>query len=267
MKKGEEGFLEQAVITQKKIEEFLEKLQSDGKDCHILAEYSRNLNRLYEKAKENGCLLNKEILERWRMEQVREGAASGTITNRTVKINQFLRYLGLEDLCFPSGKRQDLRGKQFGSLMAIEPTEKRSADRSIYWRCRCLACGKEKEIPANQLKKGVQVSCGCKRASQLQETNGYVEGTCLKNVFSNKINKNNTSGYRGVYQKRGKWAAQIQYKKKIYYLGSYDRLEDAIRARKTAENQVRDDAEKLLEKTEETREEKTMVSGKDIYET
>ena len=252
-------------MTRGKIEEFLEQLQSNGKSCNILAEYRRNLNRLYEVAKKNENLLTKEVLETWKKEQIEQGAAPGTITNRTVKINQFLRYLHHEELCFQNGKRQDLRGKQFGSLIAIEPTEKRSADRSIYWRCRCTACGKEKEIPANQLKKGVQISCGCKRASQLQETNGYVEGTCLKNVFSNKIHSNNTSGYKGVYQKRGKWAAQIQYKKKIYYLGSYDRLEDAIRARKTAENQVRDDAEKLLEKTEETR--KTMVSGKDSYET
>ena len=142
---------------------------------------------------------------------------------------------------------------QFGNLIAIEPTERKSADRSVCWKCRCTACGKEKEIPANQLKKGVQISCGCERAHRLQKTNGYIEGTCLKKVFSDKINRNNTSGYKGVFLKRGKWTAQIQYKKKVYYLGSFDSLKDAVDARKEAENWVRNDAEKLLEKVQEAR--------------
>ena len=109
-------------------------------------------------------------------------------------------------------------------------------------------CGQEKDIPANQLIKGVHTSCGCNRRNRLQDTNGYIEGTCLKSVFSNKLSKNNTSGYKGVFKKRGKWAAQIQYKGKSYYLGSYDTFENAVVARKTAEKWVREDAEKLVKK-------------------
>lgn len=100
--------------------------------------------------------------------------------------------------------------------------------------------------------RGVQISCGCNRKSRLQKTNGYVDGTCLKMVFSEKLNSNNTSGHKGVFQKRGKWAAQIQYKKKTYYLGSYDKLEEAVEVRKQAEKWVRDDAAELLEKWKKT---------------
>lgn len=244
--------MKEPVLKRQQIEDFLKALQLDGKSKNVIAEYRRNLEQLYQISKKNNEILDKEILTAWRTEQIKQNVAPGTVTNRTVKINHFLRYLQLEDLCFPNGRRQNLTGKKFGNLIALEPTKRKSADRSIYWKCRCTLCGKEKEIPANQLKKGVQISCGCERATRLQKTNGYIEGTCLKNVFSDKVNKNNTSGCKGVYLKRGRWAVKIQYKKKSYYLGAYDCLEDAIRVRKLAENQVRDDAEKLLEKLQET---------------
>lgn len=244
--------MKQSQITKYQIDEFLEKLKSDEKSQSTIAEYRRNLNRLYETAEKNNGLLTEEVLAEWKKQQLHQKIAPGTITNRVVKINHFLRYLGLEELCFKNGGRQNLAGMRFGDLIAIEPTEKRTADRSVYWKCRCIACGKEKEIPANQLRRGAQISCGCNRENRLQKTNGYIEGTCLKNVFSDKLSKNNTSGHKGVFQKRGKWAASIQYKKKNYYLGSYDKLEDAVEARKEAENWVRDDAKKLLEKIKET---------------
>ena len=235
-------------MTGEQIDEFLKKLQSDGKSRRDIAEYRRNLERLYEVVEKNDGLLNKDTLTEWKNQQVQLGVAPGTVTNRNVKINQFLRFLNLEELCFPRGGNKDLTGMQFGNLIAIEPMEDQYVGRSICWKCRCMLCGKEKMIPVNQLIKGVQISCGCYRANRLQQTNGYIEGTSLKNVFSDKISKNNTSGYKGVFRKRGRWAANIQYKKKTYYLGSYDRLEDAVKARKEAEDQVREDAEKLLEK-------------------
>lgn len=52
--------------------------------------------------------------------------------------------------------------------------------------------------------------------------------------------KTNTSGVRGVYYnpKRSKWIAQIMFKKKCYYLGGFDRLEDAAKAREVAEEKL-----------------------------
>lgn len=51
------------------------------------------------------------------------------------------------------------------------------------------------------------------------------------------LNKSNTSGYAGVYfnQKSQQWRAQITFRGKTYYLGSYEKKEDAIEARKRGE--------------------------------
>lgn len=52
-----------------------------------------------------------------------------------------------------------------------------------------------------------------------------------------KIFKNNTSGVRGVVRNKNsqKWVAQIVFKGKNYYLGTYEKIEDAANARKEAE--------------------------------
>ena len=51
--------------------------------------------------------------------------------------------------------------------------------------------------------------------------------------------RTNTSGVKGVYysKTRGKWTAQIMFRNKCYYLGGYDTIEDAARARREAEKQ------------------------------
>ena len=249
--------MSQTILTEHMVETFLEKLHGEQKSKCVIAEYDRNIRSLMEIAK--GNILTREVLEEWNQKQLHQGLAKGTITNRKVKINYFLREIGCQDLCFVRSGRRNLKGMQFGDLIVLEETMKKSADRSIRWRCKCGVCGKEKEIPTNQLMKGVQVSCGCRKKSQLQKTNGYIEGTCLKMVFSDKVSKNNTSGYKGVFQKRGKWAANIQYKKKTYYLGYYDRLEDAVAARKDAERWVREDAKKLLEKYKGDKQKKFII--------
>ena len=238
--------MQSVTITQELEEAFLQELSQQGKSKHDIAEYRRTIDGVRRFADSYQDVLTRERMALWREEQIKQGAAQGTVTNRTVRMNRFFRYAGAEQLCFSRGGRRDLTGKRFGSLVALEPCEEKSADRSICWRCRCEACGKEKIIPANQLTKGVHITCGCGRSVRLQESNGYVEGTCLKNIFSDKLNSNNTSGYKGVFQKRGKWTATIQYKKKSYYLGSYDKIEDAIDARRLAEQWVKEDAEKLL---------------------
>ncbi len=52
-----------------------------------------------------------------------------------------------------------------------------------------------------------------------------------------KINRNNTSGVKGVsYRKdRGKWRAYIKIKRKNISLGNFNTKKDAIAARKAAE--------------------------------
>jgi hypothetical protein len=66
-----------------------------------------------------------------------------------------------------------------------------------------------------------------------------VEGTHLGNLINPVLKKNNTSGYNGVHHVQHKtcerWIAQIMFKRKNYYLGSYKTLEEALIARQEAE--------------------------------
>ena len=57
----------------------------------------------------------------------------------------------------------------------------------------------------------------------------------MDRVKSKKVPGNNTTGYRGVYQIRGKYVAKINFQKKTYYLGAYTRIEDAVKVRQAAE--------------------------------
>ncbi len=53
-----------------------------------------------------------------------------------------------------------------------------------------------------------------------------------QNALNRKKNINNSSGFKGVswFKAVKKWRAQIQYKKIVYYLGSYEKRIDAARA-------------------------------------
>ena len=61
--------------------------------------------------------------------------------------------------------------------------------------------------------------------------------TQQENNMNQGINKNNKSGVSGVCRdkKSNKWRAQIMYKYKKIYLGCFDTLEDAAKAREDGE--------------------------------
>lgn len=54
----------------------------------------------------------------------------------------------------------DLTGQHFGKLTAIKPTEKRSNNCSIVWKCQC-DCGNITYVEATNLSRGHNQSCGC----------------------------------------------------------------------------------------------------------
>lgn len=56
--------------------------------------------------------------------------------------------------------------------------------------------------------------------------------------------KNNTSGYTGVYwnRRRQKWNAEIRKDGKRYNLGGFDTFEDAVNARRLAEEEKKQNA-------------------------
>ena len=59
----------------------------------------------------------------------------------------------------PSWRKNNLTGKKFGRLTAIERTNKRSG-RSVVYLCKC-ECGNFREVKARSLVSGGTKSCGC----------------------------------------------------------------------------------------------------------
>ena len=61
--------------------------------------------------------------------------------------------------------------------------------------------------------------------------------THQNNIMNSKLSKNNKSGITGVRldSSMNKWIAQITFECKTIYLGTYDNFEDAVKARKEAE--------------------------------
>ena len=61
-------------------------------------------------------------------------------------------------------------------------------------------------------------------------------GNCSDNQRNGSKNRNNTSGKTGVYlSSSGKYVARIMVDNKSIYLGSFNTLEDAVKARSDAE--------------------------------
>lgn len=138
-------------------------------------------------------------------------------------------------------KALDLRGMRFGRLVARRPTYHRDRRGSVYWICDC-DCGNEGEFTEAALVHGYCRSCGCLRremCQKLSEKLTMTDGTCIEMLESRKHRRDNKSGVQGVFQmKNGKFRAYIGFKGKRYYLGTYEEYEDAIRARKKAEEEV-----------------------------
>ena len=144
-------------------------------------------------------------------------------------------------------------GERYGRLLTIGPTKERSA-RSVVWECRC-ECGTTVFVRATMLKSGHTTSCGCAKKEiddqrDFKNILTYTDNTCIEFVKKIDEARSNTSpetGVRGVVLKNGKYQAQITFQKKRYYLGRFTRLEDAVRARKLAEERVKEYVEEHLE--------------------
>ncbi len=130
-------------------------------------------------------------------------------------------------------RKSDLTGMRFGKLTAIEPTMERKNGYTV-WICRC-DCGNTVHAASRFLKNGWLMSCGCRNMPFAAKH--FVEGTCLENIRSRRVARNNTSGVRGVYksERSGKWCAQITFQGKTRFLGSFATLEEAAQARKKGE--------------------------------
>lgn len=135
------------------------------------------------------------------------------------------------------GRPIDIAGKRFNRLTALHPTEARDSKGSVIWHCRC-DCGNEVDVPYNYLMYCDIKSCGCQKKEHDQKLGAFlthVSNTSLDMVRSQKVPKDNTTGVRGVYLIKGKYVAKIVFQKKQYYLGKFDTVAEAAKARQDAE--------------------------------
>ena len=136
-----------------------------------------------------------------------------------------------------SRKKLELTGQRFGRLTVVRPAE--NIGSRTAWVCRC-DCGKEIVAKTVHLRSGHVTSCGCAGRQVTGLT--YIDGTCVEMLRAKTVRKNNTSGVPGVDWRRSKrmWRASICFKGQRHYLGSYVSFEDAVKARKRAEEQFHD---------------------------
>lgn len=138
----------------------------------------------------------------------------------------------------PTGRKilKDYIGKRFGMLTVLSYAGKENGMHR--WRCRC-DCGNETIVGQTLLQTGKTKSCGCLQNTQIVENLKLYNGTSITALesVSRKIRSNNKSGCTGVYQnsRNKKWNAQITFKGKTYFLGSFKTKEEAIKARHRGE--------------------------------
>ena len=134
---------------------------------------------------------------------------------------------------------KDYIGKRFGQLTVTDYFGK--IDGMHRWECLC-DCGNSTIVGQSLLQSGKTKSCGCLQAKMAAENMRFVDGTSVTMLekASDRLVSTNSSGYNGVYFNRRsqKWTAQIGFKGKNYYLGTYSKIEDAVKARKKGEERV-----------------------------
>ncbi|MCD8232524.1 MAG: hypothetical protein LUD14_12105 [Clostridiales bacterium] len=138
--------------------------------------------------------------------------------------------------CLSHPPLKDFIGRRFGRLTVVAYSGKE--DGMHRWKCKC-DCGNEIIIGQSPLQNGKTRSCGCLKAETMRENAKLVAGTSVTFLENNRahLRVNNTSGHTGVYLQKttGRWVARIGFRGKSYYLGTYDKLEDAVKARERGE--------------------------------
>ena len=136
--------------------------------------------------------------------------------------------------------KEDLTGQRFGRLLVKRPAENQRG--RTCWVCRC-DCGNDLGVSEAGLIHGNYKSCGCLKAEIRQNIKNQlhrIDDTCVEWLEKRKHRSNNTSGFRRVYLNHGKFRASIGFKKKRFYIGTYNTFEEAVQARLEAEKLIHD---------------------------
>ena len=142
-------------------------------------------------------------------------------------------------------KSPDLTGQVFGKLTVIGRSDKRNPRgkrTTPMWECRC-ECGnityKATDTLTNLDESMCQECKGRIGAEIARQSAGFVGGTQISRIKNMTLIATNTSGCRGVYydKRTNKYRARLKFKGKIMNFGSYTNFEDAVKARKAAEQE------------------------------
>ncbi|MER0313715.1 AP2 domain-containing protein [Clostridioides difficile] len=156
-------------------------------------------------------------------------------------------------------KPNNLTGKKFGRLTAINSTNKKAKSGHYIWICKCT-CGNEIKTTENNLTTGRTKSCGClkkeaeirnaKIALKVHKEKNIIDDTNLSIIKKAEAYSNSKTKIRGVYynKEKRKYCAQIEFKKTHYNLGYHDNIEDAEKAYIEAKDNLHN---KFLEKLSE----------------
>ena len=137
----------------------------------------------------------------------------------------------------------DLTGQRIGRLTVLGRSERLGSrgKRTVpLWECRC-DCGAIVYKATDTLTNpalSMCADCAAKYAAEKMRAGaGYVNGTQISRLKGDQPNATNASGVRGVCLDRhsGKWRARLRFRGETVHLGYYDRLEDAVKARRQAE--------------------------------
>lgn len=149
--------------------------------------------------------------------------------------------------------KKDLTGRRFGKLTAIEISKPPNgrAQTSYFWKCKC-DCGNEVSVTVNALTTGKTRSCGCIQREFVKSM--YRDETAPCKLQESQCPRvSNTSGTTGVSwdAKRERWVAEIFFQGEKHFLGRFREKEDAITARKEAEDRIFGEYLKSFEKEPE----------------
>ena len=142
--------------------------------------------------------------------------------------------------------KENLIGRHFGKLEVIGRSDKRGSRgaRTVpLWECRCecgAICYKATDTLTNPDLSMCNECVGKYATEKARAKAGFVDGTQISKITSTKLISTNTSGCRGVYfdKRTGKYRARLKFKGKIMSFGSYKNFEDAVKARKDAEQRI-----------------------------
>ncbi|TGA99969.1 hypothetical protein E4665_03195 [Sporolactobacillus shoreae] len=137
----------------------------------------------------------------------------------------------------------DLTGKRFGRLTVLRRSggHHKTQTKAI-WTCQC-DCGNVVDVLSTNLTRGETKSCSCWKKDngyalfQYDRSHLLVDGVFFP-LLKSRVRFDNPTGVKGITIDRasGKYRASITIRRKRIYLGRYAKLQDAVRARKIAED-------------------------------